>query len=98
MTLPGRPKSDNLIAMSRDISATEAARRFSDVLDAVEHDGESFVVHRRGRAVARLSPAGPSSGRAVKDALLATAPDRAWARELAELRRSAPVQERSWPG
>jgi hypothetical protein len=34
----------------------------------------------------------------MKDALLATAPDRAWARELAELRRSAPVQERPWPG
>jgi len=32
----------------KSLTATEAARNFSDVLDAVERDGESFVVVRRG--------------------------------------------------
>ena len=36
----------------RNITATEAARKFADVLNAVETRGETFVVVRRGRAVA----------------------------------------------
>ena len=32
----------------KDISATEAGRHFSELLDAVEHRHESFVVVRRG--------------------------------------------------
>src|SRR5256712_8670034 len=43
--------------MARRISATDASRKFSDLLDAVEHRGEEFVVERRGRAVAELTPA-----------------------------------------
>jgi prevent-host-death family protein len=50
----------------RRLSATEAARRFFDLLDAVERRGETFVVVRRGRAVASLGPAAGTDGRAVK--------------------------------
>lgn len=39
------------------ISATEASRSFSRVLDQAEHDGESFVIERHGRPVAELRPA-----------------------------------------
>ena len=46
----------------KQLSATDAARRFSDVLDSVESDGESFVVVRHGRAVATIGPAIAGTG------------------------------------
>ena len=57
------------------VSATDAARRFSDVLDAVEHGRETFVVVRKGGAVARIGPAAAAHGRAIKDLLRANPPD-----------------------
>lgn len=39
-----------------DITATDASKRFAAMLDAVEHDGESFTIVRRGRPVAHVSP------------------------------------------
>jgi prevent-host-death family protein len=80
----------------RRLSATEAARRFSEVLDQVERDGQSFIVERRGRAVASITPAAAVSGRAVKELLRSQAADPAWPRELAELRRSLEPEERRW--
>src|SRR5680860_1313735 len=41
----------------RQVTATEAARRFSEMLDSVENGRERFVVMRRGRAVATIGPA-----------------------------------------
>jgi prevent-host-death family protein len=82
----------------RRLTATEAARRFSDLLDRVEQDGETFVVERRGRAVASIQPAATVTGRTVKDLLRAQAPDPDWERELAELRRSVEPEERRWNG
>jgi antitoxin (DNA-binding transcriptional repressor) of toxin-antitoxin stability system len=78
----------------RRLTATEAARRFSDLLDSVERNGETFVVERRGRAVASIRPAAPVSGRTVKDLLRAHAPDPGWQRELADLRGSVEPEER----
>ena len=43
------------------ISATEASRSFSRVLDQAEHGGESFIIERNGRAIAELRPAPKSS-------------------------------------
>jgi antitoxin (DNA-binding transcriptional repressor) of toxin-antitoxin stability system len=80
----------------RRLSATDAARRFSDLLDQVEYEGETFVVERRGRAVASISPAAAVSGRTVKELLRAQAPDRGWPRELAELRGALEPEERGW--
>ncbi len=34
------------------ISATDASKRFADVLDAVEHRGQTITVVRRGRLIA----------------------------------------------
>lgn len=70
----------------KQLSATDAARRFSNVLDSVESEGESFVVVRHGRPVATIGPADTGTGRAVKDALRAHRPDPGWAAELGELR------------
>jgi antitoxin (DNA-binding transcriptional repressor) of toxin-antitoxin stability system len=89
------PESDNLIFMRR-VSATEAARRFSDLLDQVEREGETFVVERRGRAVASIAPAAVVTGRTVKEILRSQDPDPGWARELVELRESLAPEERRW--
>jgi antitoxin (DNA-binding transcriptional repressor) of toxin-antitoxin stability system len=88
-------ESDNLICVRR-VSATEAARQFSDLLDQVEREGETFVVERRGRAVASIAPAAAVSGRAVKDLLRSRPSDPGWARELAELRGLLEREERGW--
>jgi antitoxin (DNA-binding transcriptional repressor) of toxin-antitoxin stability system len=70
----------------KQLSATDASRRFSELLDSVERSGESFVVMRHGRAVATIGPTRGGAGKALKDALLANSPDGAWADELRELR------------
>jgi prevent-host-death family protein len=69
----------------KQLSATEATRRFSDLLDSVE-EGESFVVVRHGRAVATIGPAVAGTGQALKEALRKHPPDPEWAAELRELR------------
>jgi prevent-host-death family protein len=78
------------------VSATEAARQFSDLLDKVERDGETYVIERRGRAVASIEPAAHVSGRTVKELLRSQPPDPTWARELAELRGLLEPEERRW--
>lgn len=76
-----------------DVSATEAARNFADLLDAVEA-GEQFTIIRRGRAVAHLDPVARGRGAAVKRALREGAVDPDWASELGQIRRLVTVQER----
>jgi prevent-host-death family protein len=82
----------------RSVSATEAARRFSELLDAVERRGETFLVVRRGRAVARIEPARAANGKLVKGLLRSNPPDRRWASELHELRAALSVEDRPWSG
>jgi antitoxin (DNA-binding transcriptional repressor) of toxin-antitoxin stability system len=80
----------------KEISATDAARGFSAVLDAVEHDGETFVVTRGGRGIARIEPAAGVTGAAVKALLRRHPTDIGWTEELRELRANAPTQDRAW--
>ena len=77
-----------------DVSATDAARQFSDLLDAVEHRGEHFTIVRRGRAIAHLEPMGRGRGADTKALLLEHRPDRSWADELAAVRGLLEVEER----
>ena len=44
---------------SRTVLATQAARRFSDLLNRVQYRRESFVVERGGLPVCEVSPVGP---------------------------------------
>jgi prevent-host-death family protein len=88
-------RSDNLIPV-RTLNATEAARRFSELLDSVERRGESFLVVRRGRTVARIEPAGAANGKRLKEILGAAAPDTDWASELRDLRASLTIEDRRW--
>jgi antitoxin (DNA-binding transcriptional repressor) of toxin-antitoxin stability system len=80
----------------KQLNATEAARRFSEVLDSVESAGESFVVVRHGRTVAQIGPATAGTGRALKEALRNTPPDPEWAGELRELRNTVGPPANPW--
>jgi prevent-host-death family protein len=46
--------------MESRISATEAARSFSDLLNRVRHRGEQYVVEHGGEPICRIVPAGPT--------------------------------------
>jgi prevent-host-death family protein len=78
-----------------DISATDAARNFADLLDAVEHRGERFTVVRRGRAIAELHPVRPGVGAEVKDLLRRHRPDSGWADDVAATRQLLELEERA---
>jgi prevent-host-death family protein len=47
--------------MEHTVTATELARRLSDVLNRVRYRGERFVVERNGEPVAVLAPARPAA-------------------------------------
>ena len=48
-----------MIIMESHITATEAARTFSDLLNRVLYRREAFVVERGGKPVCRIVPAAP---------------------------------------
>lgn len=81
----------------REVTATEASRNFSKLLDDIEHGGDSYTIIRHGRAVARLEPAGGVGGRALRELLDSRPRDPSWSRELAELRSGLTIEDRSWP-
>jgi antitoxin (DNA-binding transcriptional repressor) of toxin-antitoxin stability system len=62
--------------MMKRVSATEAVRSFSDLLNRIRYRGEEFVVERGGEPVCRMTPA--------------TLPRRLTLRELASLLREIP--------
>lgn len=80
-----------------DVTATEAGRNFSDLLNRVRYRGESFDVVRGGEVVARLVPA--TAKRATVGALFALVRefgpvDDSFATDLEEIQNSqlpAPV-------
>ncbi|HEX5592216.1 MAG TPA: type II toxin-antitoxin system Phd/YefM family antitoxin [Solirubrobacterales bacterium] len=82
----------------KQLSATDASRRFSEVLDNVERSGESFVVMRHGRAVATIGPANGGGGKALKEALRVNRPDGAWVDELRDLREGLEPVRDPWRG
>lgn len=70
-----------------EITATDASKRFADMLDAVEHRGESFTVVRRGRAIAVVTPAQPSTLGQLREFVRAHRPDSDWEEDLTEIRQ-----------
>lgn len=77
-----------------EVSATDAARSFSDILDAVEHRGEHFTIVRRGKVVARIDPVSTGKGREVKAMLRRHKPDVDLATELVAVRRLLEIERR----
>ena len=70
-----------------EVSATDAARNFADILDAIEHRGEHYTIVRRGKAVAELEPVSRGRGADVKAILRHHRGDKAWAQDLADVRQ-----------
>lgn len=93
MTDDVHPGSDNLISVP-EISATDAARNFADLLDAIEHRGEHFTIVRRGRAVAQLEPIRRGRGADVKAALAGRQVDAGYAEDIADVRELLELDER----
>ncbi len=77
-----------------EISSTDAARNFADLLDAIEHRGEHFTIVRRGHAVAHLEPVQAGRGVDVKDLLREHRADPAWSEDLADSRELVQLQHR----
>ena len=77
-----------------EVTATEASRRFADLLDGVEHRGERYTIVRRGRVIAQLEPATGTSGAETKALLRRHRIDRAWRDEVDALRNDLTVEER----
>lgn len=78
----------------RNVSATDAARRFADLLDAVER-GEEFTIIRRGRAVAHLRPTRRGRGRDLKAVLRWYEVDTEWADDVAATRELLAAERRT---
>jgi prevent-host-death family protein len=78
-----------------EVTATEAARKFADLLDAVEHDGEHFTITRHGRAVAHVEPVARGRGLETKELLRRHRPDTSWSNDLAEVREVLELEPRS---
>lgn len=71
----------------RTISATEASRRFSDLLDAIEA-GDTVTVTRGNRPIAEIRPAPRRTGRDLRAALAdAPPPDDRFAEDVAGARK-----------
>jgi antitoxin (DNA-binding transcriptional repressor) of toxin-antitoxin stability system len=87
--------------MKLHISATEAARSFSDLMNRVRYRGESFVVERAGRAICEILPAKPPkfSGTDLANLLRSLPkPDEEYLAGLEELMANQPtVAEAGWP-
>lgn len=77
-----------------EVTATEAARRFADLLDAIEHGGERYTITRRGRAVAHIEPVSRGRGADAKALLRRHRPDARWANDLDEVRDLLEVEHR----
>jgi prevent-host-death family protein len=77
-----------------EVTATDAARNFSDILDAVEHRGEHFTIVRRGKVVAQLDPVHNGRGDEVKALLLRHRRDRNFAKDITAARELLEIETR----
>ena len=88
------------MANARKISATEAARSFSDVVARVHYRGEEFVVEKGGEAVCKISPVGHGAAKSAIADLLAVLdgapnPDEDFRDDVLEMVRKQPKAPRS---
>ena len=47
--------------MEKIVSATEAVRKFSEILNSIRYRGESYTIVRGGKPIASISPVEASS-------------------------------------
>jgi prevent-host-death family protein len=77
-----------------EISATEAARNFAELLDAVEHKGERILIARRGRVIAQIEPVSKGRGADVKSLLKRYPNDAHWMESIREVRELVVSEDR----
>lgn len=77
-----------------EITATEAARRFADLLDAVEHAGERYTITRHGKPVAQIEPVARGQGADAKALIRRHRPGPRWSRDLHDVRELLEPQQR----
>ena len=91
--------------MSRvEINATEAARNFSEILNRVKYQGQSFEIKRGREIVARIVPAGPPRSLEIVDLTrffqslppLSESERRSFRKDLRALRRRVPKPRNPW--
>ena len=81
--------------MTTHVSATEAVRTFSDLLNRIRYRGEEFVVERAGEPVCRMTPAAtPRSMTLMELASLLQSIPRTDAGFASDVRRAARRQGR----
>ena len=72
--------------MDIDVSSTELARNLGDVLARVRYRGQTFLVRKNGKAIARIEPASPPEAATLREAFAAwvsaAAPDPKFADDL----------------
>jgi len=85
--------------MKTRITATEASRKFSEILNRVAYKGESFVVERSGRPVCEIRPAqeeGITTQELVEILKSGPHPDKAYLDILEETRNQPTVAPLPW--
>jgi prevent-host-death family protein len=85
--------------MESTISSTEAARHLGDVLARVKHAGESFVLTKSDKPLARLVPIRPTTrprGSDIMAALEGMPHDPSFADDLERVNRMDRVPENPW--
>jgi prevent-host-death family protein len=84
----------------REVTASEASRNFSTMLDSVEH-GETIVVTRAGRRIASIVPVSAANGAALNGVLArwraAAALDDEFAASIADARTAASIEHDTDP-
>lgn len=78
-----------------EITATEAARKFADLLDSVEHHQKRYTVTRRGKAIAHIEPIIRGRGAETKALIERHRPDSEWVRDLEGVQGLLEVETRS---
>ena len=88
---------------AKTITATEASRNFSDLLNRVQYRGEEFHITRGKDVVATISPA-PAKAKTLGDLMeaikngprLDPGDADAWLKEIDELRKQTPLPPSPW--
>jgi antitoxin (DNA-binding transcriptional repressor) of toxin-antitoxin stability system len=88
--------------MSQKVTATEAARNFSELLNRVRYERETFVILRGGEAVGQLGPMESRRRITLRDLLaaleLVEKPDQQFADDLEKIQAEQPLAgESPWP-
>lgn len=80
--------------MSQKVTATEAARNFSEILNRVRYGRETFVIVRGGEAVGQLSPVESGKAPTLRELIeilqSCKTHDEQFARDLEDIQASQP--------